>query len=398
MTDFTSLLALADQCVKCGLCLPQCPTYSLNLNENESPRGRISLVQALANEQLEVNDALYSHFAHCLQCRRCERVCPSQVKYGEIVNIAVQQIPALKKQSSFTGKAGLYFLQSSRRLRLAAKLLWWYQHSGLQLLARASGLLKLLQLNNIEQRLPAITYQHAKPVSTKHFTEKVALFTGCSQTVFDSKVISSTIKLLNMLGIEVVIPGEQSCCGALHKLQGEDATRLVNKNVSALKKTGIDTVLYLSTGCGAFIKEQYNLSLNFQEITEYLSGRELDKLEFKPLNEVAGIHMPCSQKNVLRQADNSTGLLQHIPGIKLVSFEQHGCCGAGGTTMLTYPQMADAIRQPLLDKVMQADCDTLVTTNPGCQLHLQHGFKVQNTNVKVIHPVTLLARQLEKSP
>jgi glycolate oxidase iron-sulfur subunit len=366
----------------------------LSLNENESPRGRISLIQALANKQLQANDALLTHLEHCLQCRRCERVCPSQVKYGEILSTSFQQIGALKSQASFTRKLGLFVLQTPHRLRLLRKALRFYQISGLQFIARRSGILKLLRLDVAEQRLPAIAKENKIPVVPQPHAKQVALFSGCAQTVFDNEAITSAVKLLNALDIDVVIPEQQGCCGALHNLQGEAqrASTLINHNTDIFKKTGIDTVLYLSTGCGAFIKEQYDASISFQEITEFLGHCEINKLVFNALEKTVAVQLPCSQKNVLQQADTASALLENIPGIELVSLAQHGCCGAGGTTMLKYPQMADEIRQPLLDKIIQSESELVATTNPGCQIHLQAGL----ANMKVIHPVTLLARQLQE--
>lgn len=396
MTEFTSILELADQCVKCGLCSPQCPTYTLNLNENESPRGRISLIQGIANLQLVSNEKLLTHLDHCLQCRRCERVCPSQVKYGEIISGASKRIPALKKQDSLPAKLGLFFLQTPRRLRLLRKLLRFYQLSGLQFVARTSGILSLFKLKTAEQLLPGINKATTLP-KQKEFPCKVALFTGCSQTLFDSEVIAATVKLLNALEIEVIIPEQQTCCGALHNLQGEyqQVSSLINNNENVFAQQGIDTVLYLSTGCGVFIKENYTSSIVFQEITEYLANRVLSNLTFGSLDKTVAVHVPCTQKNVLHQADTATPLIKNIPKINLVSMEQQGCCGAGGTTMLKYPALASEIRQPILDKVMQDHCNLLVTTNPGCQLHLQNGLKNEKPAIKVMHPVTLLAQQLE---
>lgn len=396
MTNPNNILTLADQCVKCGLCLPQCPTYSLGLNENESPRGRISLIQAMANKQLAANESLISHLDHCLQCRRCERICPSQVKYGEILSAAYQAIPELKRQTSFTGKLGLFLLETPLRLTLLRKLIQIYQSTGLQFLVRKSGILNLFKLATMEQRLPVVTNISVSPVAPLRSTKQVALFTGCSQTLFDTEVIHSTIKLLNMLGISVVIPEQQNCCGALHKLQGEhkEKASLITNNINTFEAQSIDTVLYLSTGCGAFISEYYKSSVSFQEITSFINNAGIDKLTFKPLTKTVAVHIPCSQKNVLLQPDITSKLLGHIPGIKLTSLEQQGCCGAGATTMLKYPQMADQIRQPLLEKIKQTNSEMVVTTNPGCQLHMQHGFNTENSEIKVIHPVTLLVRQL----
>ena len=63
--------------------------------------------------------------------------------------------------------------------------------------------------------------------------------------------------------------------------------------------------------------------------------------------------------------------------------------------MVTHPEIADQIRQPLVDNITQQNCNLVVTTNPGCQLHLQQGFNAKNTHMQVIHPITLLAQQLE---
>ncbi|MGB1427236.1 MAG: 4Fe-4S dicluster domain-containing protein, partial [Cycloclasticus sp.] len=67
-----------DLCVKCGLCLPHCPTYTLSQNENESPRGRLALIQGWSEGQLELSDTLTQHIDNCLTCRACEKMCPAQ--------------------------------------------------------------------------------------------------------------------------------------------------------------------------------------------------------------------------------------------------------------------------------------------------------------------------------
>ena len=77
-----------DRCVKCGMCLPECPTYRLAANENESPRGRLALIEGLAQGQLQPDGPMVAHLDHCLNCRRCERVCPSQVRYGHLIDEA----------------------------------------------------------------------------------------------------------------------------------------------------------------------------------------------------------------------------------------------------------------------------------------------------------------------
>jgi len=406
MTKLASILTMADQCVKCGLCLPHCPTYTLSLNENESPRGRISLIQGISAGQLTPSDALLTHLDHCLQCRRCEQVCPSQVQYGNIIQRARNELVTLKPVTSFMGKLGLWCIEKPHRLTLLRKLLRIYQQSGLQWLSRKTSLLNLLRLNNLEARLPEIkkTFK-VNPVKSSLPKERIALFTGCTQPLFDSQAIASAHMLLTRLGYDVVIPNNQVCCGALHNTQGqtEKSQRLLKQNAKvfnqALNQTGFEKVLTLSTGCGAFISEQKKPSdtfNHFQEITDFLiQNTSFANLKFEPLKANIAVHLPCSQKNVLKQNNTALQLLQHIPEITLLNLEQAGCCGAGGTTMISYPHIADEIRQPLLDTIIKDNCSTVVTTNPGCQLHLQHGFNSQRPVVNVIHPVTLLAQQLE---
>jgi glycolate oxidase iron-sulfur subunit len=402
MTTTDSLLALADQCVKCGLCLPQCPTYALGLDENESPRGRIALIQAITSGNLQASGKLRSHLDHCLLCRRCERVCPSQVEYGKLVEQARTELAPLKPATPVMGRLGLWFIETPMRLALLRLLLRVYQRGGLQWLARHTGLLKRLGLDQAEARLPEINQSLKTPSPGPQSARgRIALFTGCTQSLFDSEAIRSCQRLLTRLGYEVVIPEAQVCCGALHNTQGyrDKSRHMLSRNAEVFADPGIDKVLYLSSGCGAFIDEhaQPASSLQqFQEVTDFLDqNRLLEKLAFKPLAKRVAVHLPCSQKNVLRQDNTALNLLQHIPAISLLNLEASGCCGAGASNMVRYPQLTARIRQPLLDSVVENACQLLVTTNPGCQLHLQQGFNVEQAAIQVLHPVTLLARQLE---
>lgn len=84
--EISSLLGLADQCVKCGYCLPHCPTFKLARDEGESPRGRIALIQGWLSGAISDGPRVQFHLDQCLECRACEPSCPSLVRYGALMD------------------------------------------------------------------------------------------------------------------------------------------------------------------------------------------------------------------------------------------------------------------------------------------------------------------------
>ena len=98
------------QCVHCGLCLNQCPTYRVLRLEPESPRGRIHLVKAAADGRIELSERFKDHLYLCLLCRACETACPSGVQYGRIAETAREIIgpPGSPKLARTVPKLRLY--------------------------------------------------------------------------------------------------------------------------------------------------------------------------------------------------------------------------------------------------------------------------------------------------
>ncbi len=192
MTVQKTISQLANQCVLCGLCLPHCPTYQVFHTENESPRGRISLFKALADGDLSLTDELFESLDHCLGCRACENMCPSEVDYSKISDLSRQQLV----QSIQT--------QQSVKQKITETLL---QNAPLRSLARLSN--RLTGQSSLEQYYPV-----------DNAFGKVALFTGCTGELFETQTLLDGIRLLNACGYEVVVPENQHCCGAIKRRQG----------------------------------------------------------------------------------------------------------------------------------------------------------------------------------
>lgn len=401
-TPNETLLAATDRCVLCGQCLPHCPSYRLWHNEADTPRGRISLLQALARGQLAPTPALIRHLDRCLGCRACERMCPSLVEYGQILDQG-RALLRPHQQDNPSLQRLLETVADHDGLQNKAGLLRLYQRSGLQTLARRSGALKALGLAEQEATLPAIP--KGERLASHYPAQgeergKVALFTGCVGEVFDGAVHRAAIAMLTRLGFAVAVPANQGCCGALHQHNGEpeQAAALARDNIAAF--VGVDAVIGCASGCGAQLHEYQSLygdglAAPFVDVAEFVIQHWPEGLTLQPLPQRAVYHLPCSQRNVLRQPDSTALLLSPIPELVLSPLPDNAsCCGAAGSFLLTQPEAAAQLRQPKLLAIAEAKADVVLTTNTSCALHLRQGLEQQGHSIPVRHPIELLAEAL----
>jgi glycolate oxidase iron-sulfur subunit len=404
----------ADLCVKCGLCLPHCPTYVKTRDEGDSPRGRIALMQALAMERLPPGGRLAAHLERCLGCRACERVCPSNVPYGRLID-AGRALEARRRPGAMPRMAGFVARLLPRRRRMAglARALRLYQKSGLRRLARATGLLRLAALERLDDVLPELEWPASfeETYAARGETRgKVGLFTGCTGDVLDQETLRSAIELLTAAGYEVRVPRRQTCCGALllHGGALEAAAALARRNVEAFNAAPVDAVVHVASGCGATLAEYGSgWPPGASPADERFAAPVLDvctflervtppaRLAFRALERRIAVHDPCSLGHVLRAAEAPYRLLRRIPGLEAVPLSGNRmCCGAAGSYFLSQPEMADSLRDDKVEAVKASGADLLVTSNVGCALHLAAGLGKAGMALEVMHPVTLLARQL----
>ena len=398
-----NLLADADLCVKCGLCLPHCPTYNKTQNENESPRGRIALIQAWAGKHLETSKKLVEHIDNCLLCRSCERACPAVVPYGRLINNFREQIRgerdatlsvSLLKRVSHNKAAG----------RLAQSGLKFYQTTALQKTARLLKLPELLRLDKIDRLLP--DYHEPTPLApyypaTTDLKGNVGLFVGCMGSLLDHETVNAAIKVLTAAGFNVSIPQQQTCCGALDMHDGDTETseQLAATNCSAFADKSLDAIVTIASGCGSQMREyqQAEFAKKVVDISQFLikSGCDLsDRL--RPLAASVCLHTPCSLKNVMREEQGAVKLLQQVPDIKIRPLPAAiQCCGSAGSYMLDHPQMSQALLNDLLDVALEDQPEYLVSSNIGCALHISAGLRERGVVLEVLHPIVLIARQLK---
>ena len=190
------------QCVHCGLCLQNCPTYLQTGYEAESPRGRIHLIMALNEGRVEANDAYRQHLELCLVCRNCESVCPSGVHFGRIMEAGRAQLYERTSLSFadriFRRLAFTELLPHRNRLRTLFGALLLYQRSGVQRLVRASGLLpeSLAQAESLLPDLPAPFLPRMEVYPAEGARRyRVGFFTGCVMPLVYGQVHASTLRV-----------------------------------------------------------------------------------------------------------------------------------------------------------------------------------------------------------
>ncbi|WP_345476025.1 (Fe-S)-binding protein [Lysobacter panacisoli] len=375
------LVALADRCVQCGLCLPACPTYGLERNEAESPRGRIALARAWALETLDPTATGDAHLDHCLGCRSCEAVCPAGVKYGAL-------LAAARERQRKRRPAGW-------RTRLLEGLV-----TRPALLAAALGLYRTLHAA-LPSRWRPVPRPPRGPVRPAAINEssRVALFTGCVAKPYETGVRDAVVRLCGALGVAVAEPNGQGCCGSLHAHAGNnaDAARLAERNRTAFARA--ETVLTLASGCHESVSQSLSSSTRTIDALEFLAERLAqapDTLRWRTTDETIALHLPCTQRNVVRSVPAMRRLLAAVPGLRVIELDSgFGCCGAAGLQMIEDPERAAQFREPLLRSLDASGATRLLSANIGCRLHLGNG-----TTIPVQHPLEFLAGCLdpESSP
>jgi glycolate oxidase iron-sulfur subunit len=366
------LVALADRCVQCGLCLPHCPTYRLDQSEAESPRGRIAYVKAVAQGRLAPTAAGDAHLDHCLGCRRCEPVCPAGVPYGELL------VAARTEQAARSAPPG--------KLRRAA---WLLAHP--RLLAGLLGLWRRFGRGlpaGLRPALPLPPAPVSLPPPAPGAQSRVALFTGCIATIYESPTRAALARLLAAAGLAMDLPAGQGCCGTAAAHLGDAATarRLADANRRAF--TGQSRVVSLASGCLDSLAQAL-AGVAPVEDALCLLERAGTGLAFRPAQRRVALHLPCTQRRLGSGALALRRLLARVPGLEVVELPDTGCCGAAGLHQLAEPERAAALRAPLLAALAESGASELLSANVGCRLHLANG-----TTIPVRHPVDFLAEHL----
>jgi glycolate oxidase iron-sulfur subunit len=380
-------------CVHCGLCLQSCPTYRLSGDENNSPRGRLHLWRAVAEERVTDIEGVDAYTDQCVGCLACESVCPANVPYGDLLEHA-------REEQVTTGRG-----KRNWKIQLAARMV--QNNPRFQRVTAPARILRNLNLLKHPMVFPG---QPAVLQSSAAYAQKlverhqpngptVALMTGCLMEGVFREINFATIEALIASGIRVVIPENQGCCGAMHHHTGLPGSKtLSNANRSAFTAAGAERVLTNSAGCGlALGKSMEGTDIPVQDVLQFLGEQDLPKpTTHRPKTTKLFVDLPChlihGQKvdGIPASVLDATGYVWELaPGAR-------DCCGSGGVYNIEQPANATEIlrsKSAFLDALPNDIDPIIVTANHVCMMQWQAAKKLVRRPFNVRHVVQLLPTQ-----
>lgn len=380
------------------------------MTETSGPRGRISLIKAVGESRLDLlSPGFVEQMWQCLDCRACEAVCPSGVRYGQLVETARTQIE--RAQTAAPGRretfarAVLHLLFGRRNAMVAAaRFLRFAQRTGLVSLAKLFGLSPAIEL------APRISDSFFLPddrrADVRDAKGVAFLHAGCIMTVAFAQVHEASLRMLNRAGLSVVVPSDQGCCGAIavHAGDMEFARTLAKRNIEAFERSGADVYVVNAAGCGSTLKEYATLfeesaewapraasfSQHVRDITEVLDALPFD-VPPQRVEKTLTYQEPCHLIHAQRISGAPRRLLARIPGVHLVEMDESAvCCGSAGIYNLTQPVMARRLQRRKTDAIRRTRCATVATANPGCAIQIAAGLRQARYRADVKHIVELL--------
>jgi glycolate oxidase iron-sulfur subunit len=405
---------LYSKCIHCGLCLQNCPTYRVLGLEMDSPRGRIYQVLEVDEGKLAIGESFVTHIDRCLACRACETACPSGVQYGRIVERARAMIEQNYERSwpaRLMRARGYRMLRDFKALARSARLVRFYQRSGLQSLARATGILKLLGVDKLDSLSPRIEDDFFfREFGTRYPAKgetraRVALLGGCIASVAFAELNRATIRVLCENGVEVTVPLEQGCCGALHAHAGlrDEARQMARRNIDALLDERFDAIVTNAAGCGSTMKEYADLlesdpayaakakqfEHKVKDVNEFLAALGL-RPPVRKLSQRVTYQDPCHLAHGQRIRSAPRELLRALGADFVEMPHADYCCGSAGVYNVVQNKLAMQILDAKMDDVTTTHADVLATANVGCMLQLRAGVAQRGLKMRVQHVIELL--------
>lgn len=339
----------------------------------------------------------------CLQCRACEAACPSLVPFGRAMEgaraeLAVQRPNRTRRlRHRLLGRSGL---GSRRAISAVTMLAALGQRVGARRwmpggLGRGLAGMRLLRWRSesfVGSSWPAIGDE----------TATAALLSGCVMDPWFGGVHRATIEVLRRAGLRVVVPRDQTCCGALAAHDGAASAAREMARVNDAAFAGFDLVVTNSAGCGAHMKDYDGaagsdadgLSSRVRDVTEVVA----EAIEDGRLPTVAAngrrvaVQDPCHLRHAQRISEQPRRIVR-AAGYDPVDIDPLAlCCGAAGVYSLMRPETSAQLGYRKAEQVISAGARVVATANPGCEMQLRSHL---GKGYRIAHPVEIYAEAVK---
>jgi L-lactate dehydrogenase complex protein LldE len=240
---------------------------------------------------------------------------------------------------------------------------------------------------------------------------RVALFVTCLNDTLFPDAGRATVTVLERLGIQVVFPEEQTCCGQMHANSGyrREALPLVRRFVRAFSEAAVDAIVSPSGSCAAMIHDQYgtlardsgdaaladavdDLVPRVFELSQFLVGEMGVEDVGAYFPHRVTYHPTCHSLRLLRVGDAPLRLLRAVRGIDLVEMpEAETCCGFGGTFAVKNADTSTAMLTDKLRCVLDTGAEVCTAGDSSCLMHIGGGLQRQRSGVRTMHVAQILA-------
>ncbi len=386
--------AILRACVHCGFCTATCPTYQLLGDELDGPRGRIYLIKQVL-EGAEPTHKTQLHLDRCLTCRNCESTCPSGVRYGRLVDIGRKVV-----EQRVPRPLG----ERIKRTTLKEAL----PHAGLFKAGFTTGLVvRPLLSANLQDKL-----QPPRPAGkwpTRQHARKMLVLDGCVQPAMAPSINAATARVLDAMGVQLIVAPKAGCCGALryHMNDQEGGLDDMRRNIDAWWPyvDQVEAIVMTASGCGVTVKEYGHLLAHdsaYADKAKRMSEMTRDLSEIMPqfeaalaervrgkINKRVAWHPPCTLQHGQQIRGKVEGVLRAVGVDVTLCADSHLCCGSAGAYSVLQPEISHALRDRKLSNLEATGADEIVSANIGCLTHLQSG-----TDLPVTHWIELIDRAL----
>ncbi|OFA06040.1 glycolate oxidase subunit GlcF [Duganella sp. HH101] len=388
--------AILRACVHCGFCTATCPTYQLLGDELDGPRGRIYLIKQVL-EGAPVTAKTQTHLDRCLTCRNCETTCPSGVRYGRLIDIGRKVVEERVQRP---------FIERMKRLVLKEAL---PRKAVFTAALRAGQIFRPLLSPAMQDKIPAMRGAGAWP--SREHARKMLVLEGCAQPAMAPNINAATARVLDALGVQLLVAPKAGCCGALrHHLNDQDAALDdMRRNVDAwwpyVQDGAVEAIVMTASGCGVTVKEYGHLLAHdpaYADKAQRISALTRDLSEVMPEFEEAlrrraasrervAYHPPCTLQHGQQIRGKVEGVLRAVGVDVVLCADSHLCCGSAGTYSLLQAELSLQLRDRKLANLADTGATTIVSANVGCTAHLQSG-----TETPVMHWIELIDSALNK--